>query len=126
LQNEPQAEDRAEDQDFSITDNAILEALEMMPFASLHQIAEMTFILLITGFRCLTKSLHFGLKRLRWVPYRISDLQKKPQIIMSKELLKLFESIRLHSWKYVVTLDEAWFYLSIFLSFYLSIFLSFY
>jgi hypothetical protein len=45
---------------------------------------------------------------------------------MSKELLKLLESMRHHSWKYILTLDDAWFDLSIFLSFYLSIFLSFY
>jgi hypothetical protein len=43
--------------------------------------------------------------------------------VMSKEFLKLLEFMRHHSWKYRVTLDEAWFYLSIFLSFYLSIFL---
>jgi hypothetical protein len=33
LPNEPEAKDRAEGQGFSITDNAILEALEMMPFS---------------------------------------------------------------------------------------------
>jgi hypothetical protein len=62
----PEAEDRAEDQDFSITDNAILEALEMMPFASIRQIAKMICIPPTTEFRLLTKSLHFVLKRLRW------------------------------------------------------------
>jgi hypothetical protein len=36
LQNEPEAENRAEDQGFSITYNAILETLEMMPFASIR------------------------------------------------------------------------------------------
>jgi hypothetical protein len=46
LQNEPEAGDRAEDQDFSITDSAILEAPEMMPFASIRQIAQMNFIVL--------------------------------------------------------------------------------
>jgi hypothetical protein len=34
---------------------------------------------------------------------------------MSAEILKLLELIRRHSWKYRVTLDETWFYLSIFL-----------
>jgi predicted phosphatase len=29
------------------------------------------------------------------------------------ELLTLLESMRYHSWKYIVALDEAWFYLSI-------------
>jgi hypothetical protein len=38
LQNEPEAEDRAEDQGFSITGNAILKASEMMSFTSIRQI----------------------------------------------------------------------------------------
>jgi hypothetical protein len=76
LQNEPKAEDRAEDQGFSIADNAILEALEMMPFGSIHQIAKMTFIPPTTTFHRLTKSPHFVLQRLRWFPPRLSDLQK--------------------------------------------------
>jgi hypothetical protein len=36
LENEPEAVDRAEDQSFSITGNAILEVFEMMPFASIR------------------------------------------------------------------------------------------
>jgi hypothetical protein len=67
-QDEPEAEDRAEDQGFSITDNAILEAFEMMPFASIRQIAKMTFIPPTTIFRRLTKSFHFVLQRMRWFP----------------------------------------------------------
>jgi hypothetical protein len=35
--------------------------------------------------------------------------------IMSNELLKLLESTKHHSWKYIVMLDETWFYLFIFL-----------
>jgi hypothetical protein len=56
---EPEADDRAEDQGFSITDNAILEAFERMPFLSIHQINKMTFMPLTTGFHRLTKSLPF-------------------------------------------------------------------
>jgi hypothetical protein len=44
LQNEPESEDRAEDQGFSITDNAILDTLEIMLFASIRQVAKMTFL----------------------------------------------------------------------------------
>jgi hypothetical protein len=62
LQNEPEDEDRAEDQGFSITDNASLKAFEMMPFASIHQVATMIFIPPTTVFRRLMKSLHFVLK----------------------------------------------------------------
>jgi hypothetical protein len=64
-QNEPEAEDRAENQGFLITDKAILEAFEMMSFASIRQIVKMSFILHTTTFRRLTKSFHFDLKRLR-------------------------------------------------------------
>jgi hypothetical protein len=65
----------------------------MMPFVSIHQIAKMTFIPFATIFRCLTKSLHFVLKRLRWIPHSLSALQKQARVIMSKELLKLLESM---------------------------------
>jgi hypothetical protein len=86
----------------------------MMPFASIRQIAKMTFIPLTTIFRRLTKSLRFVLKRLRSIPHTLSDLQKQARVVMSKELLKLLESMRNHSWEYIVTLNEARFY-SIFL-----------
>jgi hypothetical protein len=112
LQNEPDPEDRAKDQGLSIPDNAILEALEMMPFASIRQIVKMAFIPLTTVFCHLTKSFHFVLKRLRWLPHRLSDLQKQARLIMPKELLKLLGFMRYHSWKQIVTLDEVWFYLS--------------
>jgi hypothetical protein len=46
LQNEQEAEDRTENQNFSITDSWILKALEMIPFVSIRQIAKMTFTLL--------------------------------------------------------------------------------
>jgi hypothetical protein len=36
LQNEPEAEDRAEDQGSSITDNAILKVFEMMSLSYIH------------------------------------------------------------------------------------------
>jgi hypothetical protein len=62
LQNEPETEDRAEDQSFSMTDNAILEAFKMMSFALIHQIAMMTFIPPTTVFRRFTKSFHFVLE----------------------------------------------------------------
>jgi hypothetical protein len=41
LQNEQETENGAKDRSFSITDNAILEALEMIPFTSIRQIAQM-------------------------------------------------------------------------------------
>jgi hypothetical protein len=96
LQNEPQIEDKAEDQGFSRADNAILQALEMIPFASIRHIDKMVFIPHTTLFLCLTKSFHFALKHLRWVPHRLSDLQREARVIMSKELLTLLESMRHH------------------------------
>jgi hypothetical protein len=67
MNQKPRIEDRAKDQGFSITDNAILEAFEIMPFAYIRQIAKITFIPLAIVFRRLTKSFHCVLKRLRWV-----------------------------------------------------------
>jgi hypothetical protein len=61
----------------------------------------------------LTKSLHFLLKRLPWVPHRLSDLQKWAWVTRSKELLKPLEKMRDHSWKYIAPLGEAGFYLPI-------------
>jgi hypothetical protein len=82
LQNEPETEDRADDQSFSTTDNANLEAFEMIRFASIRQIVKVTFIPLTTVFSRVTKWLHFVLKQLRWVHYRLSDVQKQARIIM--------------------------------------------
>jgi hypothetical protein len=79
----------------------------MMPFAFIRQISKITFILPATGFRRLTKSLCLVLKRLPWVAQRLSDLGKQARTIISKELLKLLESMRDHSWEYTVTLDEV-------------------
>jgi hypothetical protein len=82
LQSKPEPEDRAEDQGFSSTDNAILEAVEMMPFTSKHQIAKMTFVPPTTRFHRVPKSLRFVLKRLRSVRHRLSDLQTQARPIM--------------------------------------------
>jgi hypothetical protein len=68
LENEREAKNRAENQGFSITDNVILETLEMMPFASIRQIVKMTIIPPTTVFPRSTKSLDFVLKRLCWFP----------------------------------------------------------
>jgi hypothetical protein len=65
LQNEPEANHRAEDHGFSITDNVILEGFETMSFAPIRQIAKTNFITPTTGFHRLTRSLQFVLKRLR-------------------------------------------------------------
>jgi hypothetical protein len=77
LQNEPEAEDRAEDQRFSITDNPILKLLEMMPFASIRQITKMTIIPPMIVFRRFTKSLHFVVRRLCWIDHRLSILKNR-------------------------------------------------
>jgi hypothetical protein len=50
--------------------------------------------------------------------HKLLDLQEQARAIMSKKLLKLLESMKYHSWKYIVTLDEAWFDLTFFLFLY--------
>jgi hypothetical protein len=53
LQNEPEPEagDQAENHGFLIADNAIPEAFDRMPFASIHEIAQMPIIPPTTAFR---------------------------------------------------------------------------
>jgi hypothetical protein len=65
----------------------------MMPFASIRQIAKMTSIPPTTVLRRSTNSLHFVLKRLRCVLHGFLDLQKQAWAILSKQLLKLRESM---------------------------------
>jgi hypothetical protein len=57
---EPEARDRADGQGFSMTDNVILEALEMMTFTSIRQIAKIIMLIPTTAFRRFTKSLRFA------------------------------------------------------------------
>jgi hypothetical protein len=84
IANETEAEDRAEDQSSSIADKAILEALEMMRFLSIRQIAKMTFTLPPAVLHLMRKSLHFVLKRLHDVAHTFLDLKSRFRSLCQK------------------------------------------
>ena len=93
-------------------DQAITLALNEEPFASIRQIARKTLLPRSTIFRHLTLSMGFVMKHLRWVPHNLSDDQKQMRVDKSNDLLQLLNSMKHHSWKNIVTLDESWFYLT--------------
>jgi hypothetical protein len=55
-------------------DNAILQALDQTPFASMWELAKATCISTATVWRRLTKSLGFVVKHLHWIPYSLPCL----------------------------------------------------
>jgi hypothetical protein len=95
-----------------IVDHTILQVLGDEPFSSVRQIAYRTRIPKTTVYNHLVHSLGYTVKHLRWVPHTLSLLQKQKRVEKSKALLELLFSMKHQSWKYIVTLDESWFYLS--------------
>jgi hypothetical protein len=60
----------------------------------------------------LVNKMTYKLKHYKWVPRRLSETQKQTRVATLKRLLDLFGSVQNQGWKYIVTLDEVWFYLS--------------
>jgi hypothetical protein len=59
----------------------------------------------------LSKSLGLISEPLRWVPHRPSDIEKEARVEKSEDVLQLLLSMKHQSWKFIVTLDDAWLYL---------------
>jgi hypothetical protein len=57
----------------------------------------------------LVNKMTYKLKHCKWVPHRISEAQKQTLVATSKRLFDLLGSVQHQDWKYLVTLDEAWF-----------------
>jgi hypothetical protein len=70
-----QTEERHSDPPPDVVDNAILEALDQTPFASIRKLAKATCIPRTTVWRRLTESLGFIVKHLHWVPHSLTDAQ---------------------------------------------------
>jgi hypothetical protein len=60
----------------------------------------------------LMNKMTYKLKHCKWVPHRLSEAQKQTRVATSKRLLDLLRSVHHQGWKYLVILDEAWFYFS--------------
>jgi hypothetical protein len=54
----------------------------------------------------------YKLKHCGWIPHRPSEIQKQTRVTPSKRFLDLLRSIQHQVWKYLVKLNEAWFYFS--------------
>jgi hypothetical protein len=92
--------------------NVFLQALDGEPFASLRRITKRTLIPMSTVRYRLVNKMTYKLKHCKWVPHRLSEAQKQTRVATSKRLLDLLGSVRHQGWKYLVTLDKAWFYFS--------------
>jgi hypothetical protein len=95
-----------------LTDDQTFHALGISPFASVHQIARMTPSLKTRMYRHFTESLNLANKKLRWVPHNLSEEQKRMRVEKSNELPQTLILATHHFWRYIVTLDKLWFYLS--------------
>jgi hypothetical protein len=94
------------------SDQAVLAALEDSPFASLHQLSQLTGLHSTTVYRRLIESLGFVVRHLRWVPHALSDAQKGKRVNLSRRLLRMLEVQCNQAWHYILTFDESWFHLS--------------
>jgi hypothetical protein len=103
------------DPDLGVADtinNVVLQALDEYPFASLRQIAKRALIPMSTVRYRLVNKMTYKLKHCKWVPHKLSEAQKQTRIAPSQRLLDLFGSVQHQGWKYLVILDEVWFYFS--------------
>jgi hypothetical protein len=94
-------------------DEAMFGVLKECPFSSLHQIAK-RLLISMSPVRChLVNSLGYRIRNIRWVLRSRSSTQKQTRVEMCQDLLQVLRLTKHHAWKYIVTLNEAWFYFSI-------------
>jgi hypothetical protein len=92
-------EDR-ESQGLDAIDNAILQALDEQPFASLRQITK-RILVPISIVRCrLVSKMAYKLKHCTWVLHRLSETQKQARVATLKHLLHSLRSTQHQGWKY--------------------------
>jgi hypothetical protein len=91
-------------------DRVILQLLTEQPLASLQQLAKRTSIP-ATIIRChLGDRMWYKIKHCILVLHGPSAAQKQTRVTISRSLLDLLHWLQHQGWKYIVTLDEAWFY----------------
>jgi hypothetical protein len=93
-------------------DQAILLALDEQLFAPMRQLARLTYPPRTSVHRRRTQFLGFQVRRLRWVPHRLSKAQKSNQVEHSRALLSVLGTQQGKPWHNAITLDESWFYLN--------------
>lgn len=93
-------------------DDLIRHVVDNEPFLSVRQIAKKVGMPKSTVYLRMTVNIGYISKHLKWVPHLLNPQQKKNRMDISKMLLKILQSAERQGWKYFVTGDESWFYLS--------------
>jgi hypothetical protein len=83
------AVDFTEDAEVDKIDEAILSALEIQPFGSVRDIAELAHLVCSTIHWHLTSSLGFLVRHLRWIPHVLTEQQKQIRVSNSERLLTI-------------------------------------
>jgi hypothetical protein len=81
------AVDFTEDAEVDEIDEAILSALEVQPFGSVHDIVRPTRLARSIVHWHLTRSLGFLVRHLRWIPHVLTEEQKRIRVSNSEQLL---------------------------------------
>jgi hypothetical protein len=80
----------------TVTNDAILDAVQKQPFSSVRELAKLTCIPRSTVHRHFTQTLGFVVKHLRWVPHSLADAQKVSHVFLANQLLGELRSIKYH------------------------------
>jgi hypothetical protein len=72
----------------TVTDDAILDALQQQPFSSVSELAKLTCIPRSTVHQHLTQTLGFVVKHFRWVPHSLTDPHKSEPCRAGKAIVR--------------------------------------
>jgi hypothetical protein len=90
----------------------IAEELEISPFHSVRSLASAIKRPRETIW-CHLHSMRFVVKHLRLVPHTLSLVQRNERIEYSIDLKRMLKLAKHRGWRYFLTGDESWFYLTI-------------
>jgi AraC-like DNA-binding protein len=92
---------------------SVKNLLDEFPFLSCKAIHTRLGISKTTCLRILHDSLGFEKLNLRWVPYKLTDVQKQVRIDRATELLRLINETPEDKLCNIITGDESWFFYEI-------------
>jgi hypothetical protein len=78
----------------TVTDDAILNALQQQSFSSVRELAKLTCIPRSPVHRRLTRRLGFVVKHIRWTPYSLTAAQKASRVTLANHLFQDLCSIK--------------------------------
>jgi transposase len=93
----------------------IQSLLQQFPFNSCEVLCRKLKIAMATCLRVLHDHLHLEKFNLRYVPHSLEADQKRSRIELFRELLHILEQDQQHEFEHILTGDESWFFLNIFI-----------